>query len=169
MDASLEAQRVRGEPPVEPETGPHRTPFCASSLEAQRVRGEPPIEPETDPHRAPFCDGSLEAQRVRGEPPIEPETGPHRAPFCARSLEETRHTIRKVFIESLHLNMLEAELPYEQKLDEVVGLDSIAIIEFVAAVEKQFGVTLEPEVLNLEFVRDLPALAAHVDALRRGQ
>jgi acyl carrier protein len=112
-------------------------------------------------------DPSLEAQRVRRAPPSEPETVPRRVPFCASSLEETKHTIWKVFIESLHLNVPEDELPYEQKLDEVVGLDSIAIIEFVAAVEKQFGVTLEPEFLRLEFVRDLPALAAHVDALRR--
>jgi acyl carrier protein len=45
----------------------------------------------------------------------------------------------------------------------VVGLDSLAVIEFVAALEKEFGITLEPELLRLDFVSDLPQLARYIE------
>ncbi len=76
--------------------------------------------------------------------------------------------IRRVFVESLQLNVRAEDLPYEQKLDEVVGLDSLAILEFVTSVEKEFGVTIEPEWLRIDFLRDLPQLAAYIqDRTRR--
>ena len=78
----------------------------------------------------------------------------------------SRHTmdrIRSVFVRSLHLNLSERELDYEQKLDDLVGLDSLAVIEFVTALEKEFGITMEPELLRLDLVRDLPQLAAYVE------
>lgn len=77
-------------------------------------------------------------------------------------LNEIRARIRRVFIESLHLNMREDELAYERKLDEVVGLDSIAVLEFVAALEKEFNISLEPKMLTIDVVRDLKQLAAYV-------
>ena len=64
---------------------------------------------------------------------------------------------------SLHLNLSEGDLDYGQKLDEMVGLDSLAVIEFVTALEKEFGITMEPELLRLDLVRDLPQLAAYVE------
>lgn len=74
--------------------------------------------------------------------------------------------IRRVFIESLRLNLREEDLSYEQKLDETTGLDSVAVLEFVAALEQEFGVAFEPEMLTLDIVRDLKALAAYIDELR---
>jgi acyl carrier protein len=71
--------------------------------------------------------------------------------------------IRRVFIESLHLNLREEDFSYEAKLDEAVGLDSVAVLEFVIAIEKEFGITFEPEMLTIELVRDLNHLAAYVD------
>ncbi len=68
-----------------------------------------------------------------------------------------------MFIESLRLNIHEQDLPYEQKLDEVAGLDSVALLEFVAALEKEFSVEIEPERLELGFVRDLPQLASYIE------
>lgn len=76
---------------------------------------------------------------------------------------DTADRIRRIFVTSLHLNLSEADLDYEQRLDELVGLDSLAVIEFVAAIEKEFGITMEPELLRLDFVRDLPQLAAYVE------
>jgi acyl carrier protein len=76
---------------------------------------------------------------------------------------ETMDRIRRVFVESLQLNVRAQDLPYEQKLDEVVGLDSLAILEFVTAVEKEFGVTIEPEWLRIDFLRNLPQLAAYIE------
>jgi len=75
----------------------------------------------------------------------------------------TTDRIGRVFVRSLHLNLSEGDLDYGQKLDEVVGLDSLAVIEFVTALEKEFGITMEPERLRLDLVRDLPKLAAYVE------
>jgi len=71
--------------------------------------------------------------------------------------------IRRIFIRSLHLNLSEEDLAYEDKLDETVGLDSVAVLEFVAALEKEFEIKFEPEMLTLELVRDLKQLAAYID------
>jgi acyl carrier protein len=76
---------------------------------------------------------------------------------------ETMDRIRRVFIQSLHLNLREEEFSFEDKLDESVGLDSVAVLEFVIALEKEFGVTFEPEMLTIQLVRDLRELAAYVD------
>ncbi len=76
---------------------------------------------------------------------------------------DTMDRIKTVFVRSLHLNLSEVDLDYEQRLDELVGLDSLAVLEFVTALEKEFGITLEPEMLQLDLVRDLPQLAAYVE------
>jgi acyl carrier protein len=72
--------------------------------------------------------------------------------------------IRKVLIDALSLNLEEEDLRYSKKLDELVGLDSLAVLEFVAALEKEFGITIEPEQLELEVLRDLERLAAYIAA-----
>ena len=81
----------------------------------------------------------------------------------AVAVSDTADRIRRVFVRSLHLNLSEGDLDYESKLDESVGLDSLAVLEFVTALEKEFGITIEPELLRLDFVRDLPQLAAYVE------
>jgi acyl carrier protein len=75
----------------------------------------------------------------------------------------TMDRIRRVFVESLHLNLREEAFSYEDKLDETVGLDSVAVLDFVSALEKEFGITFEPEMLTIDVVRDLRQLAAYVD------
>jgi acyl carrier protein len=77
---------------------------------------------------------------------------------------ETMDRIRRVFIESLHLNLHEEDFSYEDKLDETVGLDSVAVIEFVAALEKEFQITFEPEMLTIDVARDPIQLAAYIDS-----
>jgi acyl carrier protein len=81
----------------------------------------------------------------------------------AVAVSNTTDRIRRVFVRSLHLNLSEGDLDYESKLDEFVGLDSLAVLEFVTALEKEFGITMEPELLRLDFVRDLPQLAAYIE------
>jgi acyl carrier protein len=76
---------------------------------------------------------------------------------------DTMRRIRRIFIESLHLNLREEDFSYEARLDEAVGLDSVAVLEFVTAIEKEFGITFEPEMLTIAVVRDLKGLAAYVD------
>jgi acyl carrier protein len=76
---------------------------------------------------------------------------------------ETMDRLRRIFIEALHLNISERDLPYETPLDEAAGLDSIALLEFVTAVEAEFGVAIEPQCLELEFIRDLRRLASYLE------
>lgn len=76
---------------------------------------------------------------------------------------ETLDRIRRVFIESLHLNLQAGDLAGGDKLNEAAGLDSVAVLEFVAALEKEFEITLEPEMLTIEVVGDLKLLAAYID------
>jgi acyl carrier protein len=71
--------------------------------------------------------------------------------------------IRKVFVASLHLNVSEEELPYEQMLEEAAILDSIAVLEFVTAVEREFGVSIQPEFIEFGFLRDLAGLASYIE------
>lgn len=76
---------------------------------------------------------------------------------------DTMARIRRVFIDSLHLNLGEEDFSFETKLDESAGLDSVAVLEFVTALEREFGITFEPEMLTINVVRDLQALTAYVD------
>ena len=79
---------------------------------------------------------------------------------------DTLDRIRRALIGSLHLNLSEQDLAYETKLDETMGLDSVAVLEFVAALEQEFGITFDPEMLTIEVVRDLRRLAFYIDELR---
>jgi acyl carrier protein len=81
---------------------------------------------------------------------------------------DTMDRIRRVFIQSLHLNLREEDFSYEARLDESVGLDSVAVLDFVSALEQEFGITFEPEMLSIERVRNLKELAAYVDARTSG-
>jgi len=78
-------------------------------------------------------------------------------------LPDTMDRIRRVFIESLHLNLREEDFSYEAKLDESVGLDSVAVLDFVSALEKEFGIEFEAEILTIELMRDLKELTVYVD------
>jgi len=71
--------------------------------------------------------------------------------------------IRRVFVESLHLNIRDDQVRYEQMLEDVAILDSIALLEFVTAVEKEFGIRMDPALLDFDFLRDLPALALYIE------
>ena len=72
--------------------------------------------------------------------------------------------IRRTFVEALGLNVDPEALPYEDMLDDTAGLDSVAILEFVVALEQEFGIELEPERLSLDCLRDLGRLASYIQA-----
>ena len=46
--------------------------------------------------------------------------------------------------------------------DEITSLDSMAVLEFAIGLEREFGITIEPEQLQLSFLRDLPRLRIHI-------
>lgn len=81
---------------------------------------------------------------------------------------DTLDRIQRVFVESISVSAGHENLRYEQKLEEAASLDSIAVLEFMTAVEKEFGIAMEPAYLDFEFLRDLPALASYIeDRMRR--
>jgi acyl carrier protein len=82
----------------------------------------------------------------------------------ASSPSNTTRRICEVFVNSLNLQFSASDLDYTQTLDQYAGLDSLAILEFVGALEREFGITIEPELLRLEFVRDLQELSVYIDA-----
>ncbi|HLY20754.1 MAG TPA: phosphopantetheine-binding protein [Bryobacteraceae bacterium] len=75
--------------------------------------------------------------------------------------------IQTLLVESLQLNLPEHELRGVTRLSEIAGVDSMAAVVFVAAVEKEFDMVIEPELLRLDFIEDLPRLAAYVEARHR--
>ena len=77
---------------------------------------------------------------------------------------DTVDRVQKLLVESLRVSADEPAVPYERRLDEVASVDSIAVLEFMAAVEKEFGITIESEFLDFDFLRDLPRLASYLEA-----
>jgi acyl carrier protein len=80
---------------------------------------------------------------------------------------DTLDRIQKVFVESISVSAGHEDLRYEEKLEEAASLDSIAVLEFMTAVEKEFGIAMEPAFLDFDFLRDLPALASYVEGRMR--
>jgi acyl carrier protein len=76
---------------------------------------------------------------------------------------DTLARIRNVFVRSMRLGVLPEDLSYEQLLQEAAILDSIAVLEFVAALEAEFGVSIEPKFLAFDYLNDLPALASYLE------
>jgi len=72
---------------------------------------------------------------------------------------ELESRIRRVLIDSLSLNIAEDELQYGESFEEIIGLDSLAALEFLTAIEKEFGVAFEEGELDLAVLGDLPTLA----------
>ena len=76
--------------------------------------------------------------------------------------EEITRRIRNVLIQSLSLALREEDVPHNDRLDEIAALDSMAVLEFTLGLEKEFGITIEPERLQLAFLRDLPELRNYI-------
>lgn len=79
--------------------------------------------------------------------------------------EVTIEEVRAVLAQSLGL---EGEAAAGMNLRDVSAVDSVAMIEFVVAIEKKFGVTIEEDWLDQERLLNLPALADYIGR-RRGR
>jgi acyl carrier protein len=55
------------------------------------------------------------------------------------------------------------------RLDELFGMDSIAIIELVVGIEKEFDIRIPPEYLTVEMFRNLNTIAEHIHTLIHGK
>jgi len=86
-----------------------------------------------------------------------------------RNEQENRETLReriaRVFVEALSLNIEPASLlRQDTALDRLFGMDSLAVLEVLAALEKEFGITVEPDRMEMSLFTDLSRLADYVAA-----
>lgn len=71
--------------------------------------------------------------------------------------------IRRVFVNALSLNLGTVdESMLGSDLGLISGLDSLAILEFVAGLEEEFNIQIETERLNRKFLADLETLVAYL-------
>lgn len=79
--------------------------------------------------------------------------------------ESVKNRIRRTLIGSLELDLKENEIADGVNFDEMFGLDSIAAIEFVIALEKEFEITIEPERLTSSSLKNLDGLSVYIEKL----
>ena len=85
-------------------------------------------------------------------------------------MTEIEQRVRRVLRDALSLNASDEELARVKRADDLLGLDSIATLEFALALEKEFGITLDPASLDPEVFADLSRLCAHIERrLREGR
>jgi len=75
---------------------------------------------------------------------------------------EIRERILRVLREALALNLREEEMAGALRLDELTGLDSMATLEFLLALEKEFGIRFDPKAIELDLLADLPRLVRFI-------
>lgn len=75
---------------------------------------------------------------------------------------EIRERILRVLRETLSLNLGAEDMAGALRLEELAGLDSMAALEFLLALEKEFGIRFDPEVIELDLLVDLPRLVRFI-------
>ena len=70
--------------------------------------------------------------------------------------------VRRVLRDSLALNVPESELARAKRADELLGMDSIATLEFALALEREFGLAFPPESFDPALFSDLSRLCEHI-------
>ena len=77
-------------------------------------------------------------------------------------MELSVEEIRGVLLESLELDPGDEQLAGAERIQDVVALDSVALVQFVVALEAKYGISLEEDWLEFDRLTDLPALASHI-------
>jgi len=72
--------------------------------------------------------------------------------------KEVQSRILKVANQALAANLVENDLSGIKRLDELIGFDSMALLQWIAAIEREFQVVFPPERLKLDILVDLQAL-----------
>ena len=67
-----------------------------------------------------------------------------------------------VFVRSLDLNLDPDDPAFPSDLSSVAGMDSLALLQFLAGLEEEFCLQIEPDNLNMEFFSDLHALSEYI-------
>ncbi len=81
--------------------------------------------------------------------------------------QQTVSRLVGLFNRTLGSNIGMDELAGVKRLDELAGFDSMAALEWVAALEREFQLRVPPEKLRLEFLTDMAALVTFVSQAGR--
>ena len=87
-------------------------------------------------------------------------------------MEETtvENRIKRLVVETLDLRMNPREIGSEDQLfGGDVGLNSMATIEVIVAIEKDFGIEIPDEDLRVELFGNVKAMAAYVRGLSKAK
>lgn len=79
--------------------------------------------------------------------------------------ESVKKRIRRILIDSLELDLKEDEIEDGVNFDELFGLDSIAVIELMVALEKEFAITIESDRLTSSSLKNVDGLSAYIEKL----
>ena len=70
--------------------------------------------------------------------------------------------LERVIARALGAEVTCTELQQAARLDDLVALDSVALLEFAIGVEREFSIRFENERLNRDFLTNLPELIAYL-------
>lgn len=73
--------------------------------------------------------------------------------------------ILQVIIRDLELNINKDGIQIASRLDELFGMDSIAIVELVVGIEKEFDIKIPDEYLTVDMFQNLNVIAEHIHTL----
>ena len=77
-------------------------------------------------------------------------------------IENIKNRIVQVIIRDLELNIGTDELQRADRLDEMFGMDSIAIIDLVVGIEREFDIRIPPDYLTVSSFQNVATIAEHV-------
>jgi len=77
--------------------------------------------------------------------------------------------LERVIAGALGSDVSIAELQQAARLDDLIALDSVALLEFTIGVEREFAIRFESDRLNRDFITDLPALVAYLSERQERQ
>ncbi len=77
---------------------------------------------------------------------------------------QTTSRILRVLNDGLGANVTDEDLRGVSRLDDILPLDSIAVLEFAIALESEFGIQFAGEQMKREFFNDFASLTKFLDA-----
>jgi len=78
------------------------------------------------------------------------------------STESIESRILQVILRDLELNINKDKIQSTSRLDELFGMDSIAIVELVVGIEKDFNIKIPDEYLSVEVFQSIKTIAEHI-------
>lgn len=78
------------------------------------------------------------------------------------SIDDVKDRIVEIMIRELELTLNPDEFHNTSRLDDLFGMDSIAITELLIGIEQQFNIKIPAEDLSVEIFKDLETLTEYV-------